>query len=82
MSDIAPAAPASMWASALTARHEMTEVTLKFPLAQSAARLTEDKLVVDLGNGVTITSTAPDWFEAVESIEMHFYLKVKGSPPE
>lgn len=60
----------------------MTEIALKYPLAPAAAKLVGGKLVVELGNGVTITSAAPDWFEAIESIEMQFHLKVKGSPPE
>lgn len=60
----------------------MSSVILEFDLPREDVRLGEDKVTVELGNGVRLTTGIPKWVVAINSAKMQIVLDIEGSPPD
>jgi hypothetical protein len=59
----------------------MSQVILEFPLEREDVRLLADKITVELGNGVRLTTGIPAWVVAINSATLQIVLDIEGSPP-
>jgi hypothetical protein len=59
----------------------MSKLILEFPLPLGAVAFTEDSIVVDLGNGVRLRSSIPEWVKAVRGAKLILEMDIEGSPP-
>lgn len=60
----------------------MSQLILEFPLPREAVDKSGNKLAVDLGNGVKLTTSIPHWVEEIYEIKLRLEMKVDGSPPD
>lgn len=60
----------------------MSSVILEFPLAREDVRLHTDKVTVELGNGVRLTTGIPTWVKAVNAAKLQIVLDIEGGPPD
>lgn len=60
----------------------MTQLFLDFPLPRGSATVRDEKIIVDLGNGVTLTTEAPPWIKSVYTATLRVALTVEGCPPD
>ena len=60
----------------------MSQLTLQFPLLSSDLSIDGGKLTVDLGNGVTLRTSIPDWVKDIKAGELILIMEVEGSPPD
>jgi hypothetical protein len=60
----------------------MSQLILEFPLEPGAVTTEGEALMVELGNGVRLTSTVPAWVEWVNGAKLQLIMDVTGSPPD
>jgi hypothetical protein len=60
----------------------MSSVILEFPLEREDVILYTDKITVELGNGVRLTTGIPTWVKAVNTAKLQIVLDIEGGPPD
>lgn len=63
----------------------MSQVIFEFNLGLEAIDIDDSeephKLMIELGNGVRLTTSAPSWLGNVTEIKLQIVLETDGSPP-
>jgi hypothetical protein len=59
----------------------MSALILEFPLEREDVILRTDKITVELGNGVRLTTGIPLWVKGINSAKLQIVLDIEGSPP-
>lgn len=60
----------------------MSSVILEFDLERESVTLGTDRVTVELGNGVRLTTGIPNWVKAVNAAKLQIVLDIEGSPPD
>lgn len=60
----------------------MSQLILEFPLGPGAVTLDRGLLLVELGNGVRLTTSAPKWVTNVTEAKLTLTMEVDGSPTD
>jgi len=59
----------------------MSSVILEFDLPREDVILGDEKVAIELGNGVRLTTGIPRWVKGVNSAKLQIILEIEGSPP-
>lgn len=59
----------------------MPSVILEFALAREDVRLHTDRVTVELGNGVRLTTGIPTWVKGINGAKLQIVLDIEGGPP-
>ena len=62
--------------------HAMSSVILEFDLPREDVRLHEDRVTVELGNGVRLTTGIPTWVKGINAAKPQIVLDIEGGPPD
>jgi len=54
---------------------------MEFPLEPDAVTLVDGQLRVELGNGVRLTTSAPNWIKTIIWAKMQLVIDVEENPP-
>ena len=65
-----------------TEGHAMSSVILEFDLPREDVRLHEDRVTVELGNGVRLTTGIPTWVKGINAAKLQIVLDIEGGPPD
>lgn len=60
----------------------MSQLILEFPLPDGSATLDQTHLSIELGNGVRLTSSAPDWIQSIHQVKLQLVMEITGVPPD
>ena len=60
----------------------MSSVILEFDLPREDVRLHEDRVTVELGNGVRLTTGIPTWVKGINAAKLQIVLDIEGGPPD
>lgn len=60
----------------------MSQLILEFPLPDGSATLERERVSVELGNGVRLNSSVPEWVTTVKGAKLQLIMDVEGSPSD
>lgn len=60
----------------------MTQLILEFPLSDGSVTVEDERLLVELGNGVRLTSSVPGWVQDITKVKLQVIMETTGSPPD
>ena len=57
----------------------MGQLILEFPLPN--ATLEDERVIISLGNGVSMSSGIPSWVKEIKQTKLQVILEIEGDPP-
>ena len=59
----------------------MSSVIIEFQLQPTDVDFAGETMYVELGNGVRLTTTAPEWVRNVKSVKLQIVMEIEGAKP-
>jgi hypothetical protein len=60
----------------------MGQLIIELPLPDGSVSLHDENLWVELGNGVKLTTEAPEWIRRIIKARLQLILEIEGSPSD